>query len=57
MKFKAIGAVFEYTYVQKEIKKLRRRRFLEKHGMSVFVLFIFLTVILINYLIGNFDDF
>jgi hypothetical protein len=57
MKFKANGAVFEYMYVKKEIKNLRRRRFLEKHGMSVFVLFIFLTLILVNYLIGNFDDF
>ena len=57
MKFKAIEAIFEYMYVQKEIKKLRRKRFLEKHGMSFFVLFIFLTLIMINYLIGNFDDF
>jgi len=53
LKFKIHGALFESKYLGKEIRTLKRKRFFEKYGIHLFVLFIFILLIVVNILIGN----
>ena len=51
------GALFETKYLDKEIRTLKRKRFFEKYGISVFAFIFFVVLIYINYLLGHFNDF
>ena len=57
IKFKVIGALFETKYLEKEIRTLKRKRFFEKYGMTVFGILFFAVIIYLNFLLGHFDDF
>lgn len=57
IKFKVNGALFETKYLDKEIRTLKRKRFFEKYGISVFAFIFFVVLIYINYLLGHFNDF
>ena len=56
IKFQVMGALFEGKYLEKEIRTLKRKRLFEKYGLFVFVFILFVILIYINYLLGNFND-
>ena len=43
--------------IEKEIHTLKRKRFFEKYGMTVFAVLFFAVIIYLNFLLGHFDDF
>ena len=55
IKFQVMGALFEGKYLEKEIRTLKRKRLFEKYGLFVFVFILFVILIYINYLLGNFN--
>ena len=57
IRFKVLGAQFESKYLEKEIRTLKRKRFFEKYGMTVFGILFFAVIIYLNFLLGHFDDF
>ena len=56
MKFQVEGAEFEAMYLDKEIRTLKRKRFFEKYGITVFAFVIFVFLVYVNYILGHFDD-